>query len=57
MKASTLYETQLLYIQKTMKVSREYVIETCKLTRVSIVRLAEFLQNKERTPVNFSVRL
>ena len=57
MKASTLYETQLLYIQKTMKVSREYVLETCKLTRVSIVRLAEFLQNKERTPVNFSVRL
>ena len=57
MKATTLYEKQLMYLQQKLKVSQEYIVETCKLSRVSVDKIVEYLRQKDKYISRFPVRV
>ena len=57
MKATTLYEKQLSYLQLKLKVSQEYILETCKLSRVSVDKIVEYLRQKDKYISRFPVRV
>ena len=57
MDQSSKQEKQLAFIQKTMKVSREYILETCRISRVSVEEIAHCLQNLGKTQLNSSFRV
>ncbi|MET0637424.1 MAG: hypothetical protein ABWZ25_15440 [Chitinophagaceae bacterium] len=51
------YEKQLEYLQSKLKVSREYILETCGISRVSLEKIIDYLENNKNEFARFYLRV
>ena len=57
MKSDELRERQLEYIQRKLKVSREHILETCRITKVSLEKIVHCLDNSKKEFNRLSLRV
>lgn len=57
MNTTTSTEKQLEYIQKKLKVSREYIMETCRISKVSLEKIIDYIENNKNGIHRFALRV